>query len=115
MWNEYEALGRLLRDPDCPVCTHHQFAFLNAQAGAASSTLCGRNAVQVRMAGAPPLNLAAVERQMAAVAQSVRRNSWLLRAQIDGYEFTVFPDNRAILSSRVSATDNRIGLPAPPP
>ncbi len=34
---------------------------------------------------------------MAPVASRVTRNDFLLRAQIDGYEFTVFPDSRAII------------------
>jgi len=31
------------------------------------------------------------------VARKIARNDYLLRAQIDDYEFTVFPDNRAII------------------
>ena len=34
---------------------------------------------------------------MSPVAGRVARNDFLLRAQIDGYEFTVFPDSRAII------------------
>ena len=34
---------------------------------------------------------------MGRVAHRLSRNDFLLRAQIDNYEFTVFPDNRAII------------------
>jgi adenylyltransferase/sulfurtransferase len=34
---------------------------------------------------------------MQAVSYEVKRNEFLLKARIDGYEFTVFPDNRAII------------------
>ena len=34
---------------------------------------------------------------LAGVADTVAHNDFLLRATVDGYEFTVFPDNRAII------------------
>ena len=98
LWtHEYELLGSLPRDPDCPACGRHDYAFLDAQSGASAATLCGRNAVQVTVRGAPPLDLAQVERQLAPVADHMQRNDFLLRAQVAGYEFTIFPDNRAII------------------
>jgi len=96
-WHEYEPLGISVRDPACPVCAHRDFAFLNAQSGAGSTMLCGRNAVQVSVSGAPRLDLANVERQLLTVTQRIKRNDFLLRAAVDGYEFTIFPDNRAII------------------
>ncbi|MGL4650642.1 MAG: ThiF family adenylyltransferase [Caldilineaceae bacterium] len=96
-WHEYELLGRMVRDAGCPVCAHHTYEYLDAQADAGSSTLCGRNAVQVTVAGSPRLDLAAVERQLAPVAGRIQRNDFLLRATVDGFEFTIFPDNRAII------------------
>ncbi len=98
IWNhEYERFGVAGRQPDCPTCGRREFEFLNARVGAASSSLCGRNAVQVSVAGAAPLDLARLEQRWTAVASRLARNDYLLRAQIDGYEFTVFPDNRAII------------------
>jgi adenylyltransferase/sulfurtransferase len=41
--------------------------------------------------------LAALAAQLAPVASKVVANEFLVRAQIDGYEFTIFPDNRAII------------------
>jgi adenylyltransferase/sulfurtransferase len=98
LWtHEYELLGQAPRDPACPACGLHRFDFLDAQVGTTSATLCGRNAVQVAVVGAPPLDLARLEQQLAPLTQDLRRNAYLLRAQIDGREFTVFPDNRAII------------------
>ncbi len=102
LWtHEYEALGALPRDPACPACAAQRYDFLDARSGATATSLCGRNAVQVVVRGAPPLDLAQVERQLAPVAQggahSIVRNAFLLRAQVGGYEFTIFPDNRAII------------------
>jgi adenylyltransferase/sulfurtransferase len=96
-WHEYEPLGKMVRDETCPVCVQRSFAYLDAQAGAGSTSLCGRNAVQVTVAGAPRLDLAFVERQLAPVARRLQRNAWLVRATVDDYEFTIFADNRAII------------------
>jgi adenylyltransferase/sulfurtransferase len=67
------------------------------------TALCGRDAVQVsvaggRRAGDDGAYLAALaERFTAGGASAVRSNSYLLRATVDRYEFTVFPDGRAII------------------
>lgn len=94
--HDYERF-QTARRPDCPACADHDYPFLNAQIGTTSAALCGRNAVQVAVSGAPRLDLAAVARQLGSVAQSVVVNEYLVRARIDGYEFTIFPDNRAII------------------
>ena len=84
--------------PDCPTCGQHEYIFLNAEAGARTTALCGRDAVQVSVMGAPMLSLPALaERLRAAQVGAIQVNAYLLRAQIDGYEFTVFPDGRAII------------------
>jgi molybdopterin-synthase adenylyltransferase len=84
--------------PDCPACGQHEYIFLNAEAGARTTALCGRDAVQVSVVGAPMLSLPALaERLRAAQVGAIQVNAYLLRAQIDGYEFTVFPDGRAII------------------
>lgn len=97
VWShDYERFHFPRRD-DCPACGQRTFAFLTAQMGTTSASLCGRNAVQVSTFGGGRLDLAQVERAMQSVSREVKRNEFLLKAQIDGYEFTVFPDNRAII------------------
>jgi adenylyltransferase/sulfurtransferase len=105
--HEYEPLGGLPHDPNCLACGHRQFNFLDAQSGASAASLCGRNAVQVVVRGAPPLDLEQVERQLTPVARQVQRNAFLLRAQVEGYEFTIFPDNRAIIKGTEDADTAR--------
>lgn len=84
--------------PECPTCGQREFAFLNAEADARTTVLCGRDAVQVSVAGAPTLNLSALaERWRGANVGTVQVNAFLMRAQIDGYDFTVFPNGRAII------------------
>lgn len=96
--------------PGCPACGQRRFEFLNAEAGARTTSLCGRDAVQVSVSGAsvetlspvgdlrPAISLPALaERLRAAGVQDVRVNPYLLRAQIESYELTVFPDGRAMI------------------
>lgn len=98
VWSHDYERFQFPRRADCPVCGETpSFAFLDAQMGTTSTSLCGRNAVQVTTFGGGRLDLAQVERAMRAVSAEVKRNEFLLKAQIDGYEFTVFPDNRAII------------------
>lgn len=100
--HEYHTFGGLTRQPDCPACGRRDFEFLNADAGVTGAVLCGRNAVQVSVGGKQRLDLAALEKQLHPVATALRRNDYLLRAAIDDYEFTVFPDNRAIIKGTES-------------
>ncbi len=83
---------------DCPACGQHDYQFLNAEAGARLTTLCGRDAVQVSVVGTRQVDLAALaSRLQAAHVGQVQSNPYLVRARIDGYEITVFPDGRAII------------------
>lgn len=90
------------RQADCPACGQHNYEFLDTLSGSYNTTsLCGRNAVQVRAAKRP--DLPAVSLNLADLAERLRpvgkvsHNEFLLRLQVDGYELTVFPDARAII------------------
>jgi adenylyltransferase/sulfurtransferase len=82
------------RDPACPCCVAHDFVHLTGQRRAPIS-LCGRNAVQIHERSRP-VDLAELARRLAPLA-SVRSNDFAVRASIDSYELTVFPDGRAII------------------
>lgn len=82
--------------PDCPTCQGRRFEFLEAGSGAGATTLCGRDAVQVRpMAGVEP-RLDALAERLAPIGQ-VRHNQHLVRLTVNGYELTIFRDGRAIV------------------
>ena len=82
------------RDPACPCCAKHDFVHLDGQRRAPIS-LCGRNAVQIHERFRP-VDLADLARRLAPLAE-VRANDFAVRASIDSYELTVFPDGRAII------------------
>ena len=88
------------RQPDCPCCARRNFEFLDAaeERGSRVASLCGRNAVQITIRPAPELVLAELApRLRQAGASEMNENEFLLRFQLDGYEWTLFPDARVIL------------------
>jgi len=97
VWENTSERIELPRQPDCPTCGQHDFEFLDSLNGASSTSLCGRNAVQVRTAihGAA-LDLAGLAQRLQSVGQ-VNYNQYLLRFVVDDYELTIFPDARAII------------------
>jgi adenylyltransferase/sulfurtransferase len=96
--NTYERI-ELPRQPDCPACGQHHYEFLDTLTGTNSTSLCGRNAVQVRgNAGnrAAKLDFSMLAERLRPLTE-VNYNEYLLRCTIDGYDMTVFPDARAII------------------
>jgi molybdopterin/thiamine biosynthesis adenylyltransferase len=82
------------RDPDCPCCARGEYPYLDGKHRAPIS-LCGRNAVQIHERSRP-VNLAELALRLRDLAD-VRVNEFALRAALDPYELTVFPDGRAII------------------
>lgn len=64
--------------------------------GSHTTALCGRNAVQVAHRSATRLDFEELAQRLRGLGE-VTYNQFLLKFQVDGYEFTVFPDGRAII------------------
>jgi adenylyltransferase/sulfurtransferase len=96
----------------CPTCKQGNYEFLNASAGTRTTTICGRNGVQV-IPISPPLakgdlggfkfeHLASKLRPLGEVSF----NKFMLKFkpapnganEVDKYEATIFPDGRAIIT-----------------
>lgn len=87
------------RRPDCPCCGKREFGFLDDRSASRSTTLCGRNAVQVRPAKAAMLDLEAIAGRLQPLGQ-VERTPYLVRCELrEGapVKLTVFADGRAIV------------------
>ncbi len=91
---EIRRAGPFERDPACPACALKRFDYLEGRRRAPIS-LCGRNAVQVHERFRP-VDLAELAARLEPLA-GVRWNEFALRASIEPYELTVFPDGRAII------------------
>jgi adenylyltransferase/sulfurtransferase len=99
VWENTSERITLPRQPDCPACGQHHYDFLESLGESTSTTLCGRNAVQVRNhagKGGEKLNFSELAERLQPVG-TVQYNEFLLRFIVDGYELTVFPDARAII------------------
>jgi molybdopterin/thiamine biosynthesis adenylyltransferase len=82
---------------DCPTCSRGDFEFLERVSGAQAASLCGRDAVQIRISGAQHFSLTDVVGRLRGVSQVVASNDYLVRFRVDGYEITLFADARAII------------------
>jgi adenylyltransferase/sulfurtransferase len=99
VWNwafrELKVAG-LVGKVDCPCCVRREFEWLGGALGSHTTTLCGRNAVQVAVRRPEPLNFGELAARLNGIGE-VRHNAYMLRFTTEGHEFTVFPDGRAII------------------
>jgi adenylyltransferase/sulfurtransferase len=89
-------IARLLGEIDCPCCQRRRFEWLEGEQGSQTTSLCGRNAVQVAQRMPTKLNFEEMAKHLEALGE-VSYNRFLLRFGAEGHEFTVFPDGRAII------------------
>jgi molybdopterin/thiamine biosynthesis adenylyltransferase len=94
VWSGRFQSVRVGRNPQCPVCVHRQFAYLDGDAQP-HITMCGRDSVQIHEHGRI-LDLARLKSRLAPTVDDIRQNDFLLRFRIAPYEMTVFADGRAI-------------------
>lgn len=91
-------ISKLKDKVDCPCCKQHNFEWLEGKMGAHTTSLCGRNAVQVAHRSANQLSFTSLAEVLKGVTQGeVTYNKFMLRFAADGHDFTVFPDGRAII------------------
>jgi adenylyltransferase/sulfurtransferase len=80
----------------CPTCSGREYPWLEGKRGSHTAVLCGRNSVQLSFPGREPVSLDQLAEKLSAVG-SVTKNRYLVRAAIDRYQVTVFPDGRAVI------------------
>ena len=97
LWtNDYLLATGFPRLADCPCCGLRRFDYLEARATSQTTSLCGRNAVQVSPGQALRLDLAEMGRRLGA-AGAVSISPYLVRLAVDAFEITIFADGRAII------------------
>lgn len=89
-------IAKLKDTVDCPCCKRRKFEWLEGEQGTQTTSLCGRNAVQVAHRRADKLNFEDLARHLETLGE-VSYNRFLLKFTADGHDFTVFPDGRAII------------------
>ena len=82
----------------CPCCIHLNFEYLDGRFGSSTTTLCGRDAVQVSPPSPLRIDFETIARKLSGVLREPASfNRFMLKAKIDDIEFTLFPDGRAII------------------
>ena len=89
-------IAPLLGKVDCPCCQRHRYEWLDGDHGAQTTSLCGRNSVQVSHRSATKLEFEELAHHLSKMGQ-VSYNRFLLKFEVEAYQFTVFPDGRAII------------------
>jgi len=89
---------------ECPCCGLRDFSYLAGKHAGSAISLCGRNAVQVTSRALESVDLEAIARRLEPVASgTVRCNRFLLKAEVEGCELTLFRDGRAIIKGTQDA------------
>ncbi len=81
---------------ECPACGRGEFEFLRGAGRQVTTTLCGRNAVQIARSGRGAVDFGALAERLQPAGE-VAFNDFLLRFRVDGYDITVFRDARSII------------------
>jgi adenylyltransferase/sulfurtransferase len=103
-WNVFDLWDATVRQinmgkiatAECPTCSGREFPWLSGERGSHSAVLCGRNAVQLSFPDRQSVSLDQMEAKLRPFG-SVTKNRYLVRANIDKYQLTVFPDGRAVI------------------
>src|SRR5438105_12469593 len=82
-------IAPLLGKVDCPCCQRRRFDWLDGDQGSQTTSLCGRNAVQVAQRTPAKLNFEEMARHLESLG-AVSYNRFLLKFNAEGHEFTVF-------------------------
>ena len=95
-----------LRDQvDCPACKHGDYSWLSGRQVSRSAALCGRNSVQLSHLDAA-ISLDELAERLEGVGQ-LTRNEFLLRLKVEGFDLTIFPDARVVISGTDDITTAR--------
>ncbi|MFY9572187.1 MAG: ThiF family adenylyltransferase, partial [Blastocatellia bacterium] len=80
----------------CPLCGLGQYEYLRGAGRQVTTTLCGRNAVQIARSGKVAIDFTDLAERLKSAGE-VAFNDFLLRFRVDGYDITVFRDARSII------------------
>jgi adenylyltransferase/sulfurtransferase len=96
VWNSSFELMKVQKDEECPCCALKNFEFLEARQVSWTTSLCGRNSVQVSPPQAVELDFPSLRKRLEQVGH-VSESGLLIRFKNDDGEMVIFPDGRAIV------------------
>lgn len=81
---------------DCLTCVKHQFGFLEGKTTSWTTSLCGRNMVQIVPAEESNISLESLEKSL-AIAGEVSNNGFMLTLKLQNHELIIFPNGRVLV------------------
>ncbi len=96
LWTGSYRFISVQKDEDCPCCVQGRYDFLEAKEVSWTTTLCGRNSVQISPSRAVTLSLDDLSKRL-ALAGKVSYNGLLLQFQVSDHELVIFPNGRTIV------------------
>ena len=115
MWdNRWQQLNvaKARQIADCPCCKHRDFEFLSGKFTSATTSLCGRNAVQISRAADDKVDFERIAANLRNVGKATYNKFMLKCPIVEGatgdrrkeYELTLFADGRAIIKGTNDAS-----------
>jgi adenylyltransferase/sulfurtransferase len=99
-------LSGMQPDGSCPACGQNQYEFLEGKYEGRTTSLCGRNAVQIHRNEPDSVDFHAISERLAPLG-TVSYNEFLLKAAVERYEIALFRDGRAIIRGAHDVEDAR--------
>jgi adenylyltransferase/sulfurtransferase len=98
LWQNVTDYLEVESDPLCPVCSEHRYELLGKLPRAFTTSLCGRDAVQVVPGSTVPMDFNGLAAKLQKIG-TVKQNSFSLSFDDGHISFQVFPDGRAIIQN----------------
>jgi len=98
VWNNSTHYIEVEKDADCPTCALKNYEFLDTVKGSYTTSLCGRDSVQVHPASTGDVDLKALARKLEPLGK-VKYNQFILNFNIGEMEISLFKDGRAIIKN----------------
>ncbi len=97
-WRQtFQKMG-VSKNPSCRCCSHREFEFLNAEQRDKTTTLCGRDAVQITPARDSEIEFEELARNLGRIGEVKRSDHVLMFKDSSAeHEMTLFRDGRAII------------------
>ncbi len=97
IWNNQFDEIAIEKNPNCPVCGRHEYELLGRLSSSYTTSLCGRDSVQVVPGAAATVDFEQLAQRLKKVG-IVRYNKFMLQFSDSKVEFNLFPDGRAIMN-----------------
>lgn len=94
---------------NCQVCAEHRFDYLEGDRRTRTTSLCGRDAVQIAPGRTTTVDLEQLAARLAGQAE-IESNEHVLTLRTDAHEIMVFQDGRSLVKGTTDITEARAVL-----